>query len=158
MRITKYQVRMDEEKHPVLVKDNAVNYGDDHLSSPDRIAKMCNGVFGLQDMAEEHVYAIAMSAKCRVLGVFELSHGTIQQTTLASRELFVRLLLVGAASFAIVHNHPSGDPTPSNTDLQCTKKLCEASKMMDIEFLDHIILGENGTFHSIREESGSIFS
>lgn len=158
MRITKYQVRMDKEKHPVLVKDCATNYAADQMNSAAKIVKMCNTVFGLKDMAEEHVYVIAMTAKCRVVGVFELSHGTVQQTVLASRELFMRLLLVGAACYVIVHNHPSGDPTPSNTDINATRKLREASKIMEINFEDHIILGGEGIYCSIRDEYGEIFS
>lgn len=70
----------------------------------------------------------------------------------------MRLLLSGATQFAVVHNHPSGDPTPSNADLQVTRKLYEASKLMDIEFTDHIILGDDRAFCSLREQYTGIFS
>lgn len=158
MRIKKYGMRLDENKHPVLVEEKTTNYVAESVSTPKDIAKMCNEVFGLKDMAEEHVYAISMNAKCKVNGVFELSHGSGQQALLASRELFMRLLLSGATQFAVVHNHPSGDPTPSNADLQVTRKLYEASKLMDIEFTDHIILGDDGAFCSLREQYTGIFS
>lgn len=158
MRITKYGMRLDESKHPVLVEEKTTNYVAESVSTPKDIAKMCNEVFGLKDMAEEYVYAISMNAKCKVNGVFELSHGSVQKTVLSSRELFMRLLLTGAVQFVIVHNHPSGDPTPSNADLQVTRKLYEASKLMDIEFTDHIILGDDRAFCSLREQYTGIFS
>lgn len=158
MRIKKYGMRLDENKHPVLVEEKTTNYVAESVSTPKDIAKMCNEVFGLKDMAEEYVYAISMNAKCKVNGVFELSHGSGQQALLASRELFMRLLLSGATQFAVVHNHPSGDPTPSNADLQVTRKLYEASKLMDIEFTDHIILGDDRAFCSLREQYTGIFS
>ena len=89
MRIKKYGMRLDENKHPVLVEEKTTNYVAESVSTPKDIAKMCNDVFGLKDMAEEHVYAISMNAKCKVNGVFELSHGSGQQALLASRELFM---------------------------------------------------------------------
>ena len=70
----------------------------------------------------------------------------------------MRLLLTGAVQFVIVHNHPSGDPTPSNSDLQATRKLHDTSKLMDIELVDHIVLGDDGAFCSLREQYTGIFS
>lgn len=158
MRIKKYGMRLDENKHPVLVEEKTTNYVAESVSTPKDIAKMCNEVFGLKDMAEEYVYAISMNAKCKVNGVFELSHVSVQKTVLSSRELFMRLLLSGAVQFVIVHNHPSGDPTPSNSDLQATRKLHDTSKLMDIELVDHIVLGDDGAFCSLREQYTGIFS
>lgn len=123
MRITKYRTELDSKRHNVLVKESAVNYACDKLDTPSAIAQMFNSVFGLDHMAEEYVYLAAFTTTCRVLGVFEVSHGTVNTTPANPREIFIRLLLSGASCFAVCHNHPSGDCTPSDEDIGLTKRL-----------------------------------
>lgn len=72
------------------------------------------------------------------------------------REIFVRLLLSGAAQFVMIHNHPSGDDSPSGMDCQATQRLIEAGKLMGIPMVDSIIIGDVGHF-SIREEGMAKF-
>ena len=123
MRITKYRTELDANRHNILVKESAVNYACDKLDTPSAIAQMFNSVFGLDHMAEEYVYLAAFTTTCRVLGVFEVSHGTVNTTPANPREIFIRLLLSGASCFAVCHNHPSGDCTPSDEDIGLTKRL-----------------------------------
>lgn len=150
MRITSYEMRLDKMKHPILVKEKAVNYAAECLNNAKAIVKMCNEVFGLKDLAEEHLYAIGFTTKCKPTGIFELSHGTVSGTNISNRELFIRLILSGAASFVLIHNHPSGDPTPSRNDILATEKTIQASKILDFAFLDHIIIGDD-TYCSLQE-------
>lgn len=149
MRITKYRTELDSKRHNVLVKESAVNYACDKLDNPSAIAQMFNSVFGLDHMAEEYVYLAAFTTTCRVLGVFEVSHGTVNTTPASPREIFIRLLLSGASCFAVCHNHPSGDCTPSDEDIGLTKRLQGCADLMGIKFTDHIITG-NG-YYSFKE-------
>ena len=149
MRITKYRTELDSKRHNVLVKESAVNYACDKLNSPDAIVQMFNNIFDLNHMAEEYVYLAAFSTAYRVLGVFEVSHGTVSTTTASPREIFIRLLLSGASCFVICHNHPSGDCIPSDDDIGLTKRLQECANLMGIAFTDHIITGRG--YYSFKE-------
>lgn len=149
MRITKYKTGLDSFRHTVLIKESAINYAYDKLDNPASIVKMFNDVFSLNNMAEEYVYMAAFSTAYRVLGVFEVSHGTVSTTTANPREIFIRLLLSGASCFVICHNHPSGDCKPSDDDIGLTKRLQECASLMGIIFTDHIITGDG--YYSFKE-------
>lgn len=85
--------------------------------------------------------------------MFEASHGTVNASFVNPREIFIRLLLVGASAFVVSHNHPSGDYTPSKEDIHITRRLKECADMMGITLLDHIIIGDG---YSSLKESGYI--
>lgn len=107
-------------------------------------------VFEADRQAEEHGYLIAMDVKNKPVGVFEISHGAASFSVLQTREVFIRLLLCGASGFILAHNHPSGDPSPSEEDIEVTKKFTEAGKLMAVPLIDHIIIGD-GRYYSMRE-------
>ena len=81
-----------------------------------------------------------------------LFKGTLNITTVHPREIFREAFLLNAASFVIIHNHPSGDPLPSVPDIEITNQIEKISKIMGINFLDHIIFG-NKKYFSFYEES-----
>lgn len=86
------------------------------------------------------------------LNNFGVSHGSADASFVNPREIFVRLCLCGANSFVMAHNHPSGDSSPSIEDTRVTKRVLEASKLMGIRLLDHIIIGEKTeNFFSYKE-------
>lgn len=149
MRITKYRTELDINRHNILVKESAVNYACDSLNNPAAIATMFNSIFDLNRMAEEYVYMTAFSTAFKVLGVFEISHGSIRASLISPREIFIRLLLSGAASFVICHNHPSGVSIPSEEDIDMTKKLKRCADLMGVQFTDHIIVGDS--YYSFQE-------
>ena len=151
MRITTYTTALDEEKKNILVKEKSINYEAEVLRKPERIVKMMCDVFSLHKMAEEYLYMISFNTKCRVLGVFEISHGDACTSSMGAREIFIRNLLAGATGFVLVHNHPSGDPTPSDTDIMSTNKIKAASQLMGVQLLDHIIIGEDKQYFSFGE-------
>lgn len=93
---------------------------------------------------------LALDTKNKVIGIFEISTGSLNASIIHPRDVFQRAILCNAASVILVHNHPSGDPTPSPEDVALTKKLVEAGRVMDISVLDHVICGEGG-FVSLRE-------
>lgn len=149
MRITKYRTELDQNRHNILVKEKSINYNIDILSNPEIITNMLNVCFNMNCLAEEYLYLIALNTKNKPLGVFEVSHGTANASLVNPREIFIRLLLAGASSFVITHNHPSGDCTPSREDIQSTRRLKECADMMGMTLLDHIIVGDG--YHSLRE-------
>ena len=143
MRVTKYGTRMDERKRPVLVKEKAVNYPE-AVNTPAKICQMINEMFQLSSM-------IAVDPKCQIKGVFEISHGTQSMTLLSSQTIFRNALLVGASSIFIVHNHPSGDVTPSEMDKKSTEKIKKAGELLEVQLLDHLIIGAEGRYFSFHD-------
>lgn len=155
MRITTYTTRIKDNLN-VLVKERAFNYKtqNSHLDSAEKIAKMMCDVFELHLLAEEYVYLLALDTKCRVLGIFEVGHGTVNACLLHTREIMIRNVLCGASAFIVVHNHPSGELSVSNDDISTTEQLKKAGELMGILLLDHIIIGrgdEKETYYSLKE-------
>ncbi|MFZ4509210.1 MAG: JAB domain-containing protein [Fimbriimonas sp.] len=89
----------------------------------------------------EHFVAVLLDAQSQVMRVATIHIGTLMSSHAAPREVFREAIREGAASVIVAHNHPSGDPTPSQEDIAATRMLVEAGKLMDIEVLDHVILG-----------------
>lgn len=143
MRIATYRTELNEDKHNVLVKENSCNYPTENLNDPISIANMFNEVFKLNKQAEEHVYMLARNIKGRVLGVFEISHGTENMSFCNPREIFIRALLCGASSIVLVHNHPSGDCAPSDDDIRTYERIKACGEWLGIELDDNIIIGDD---------------
>lgn len=153
MRIIKYSTLLDENKKTVLVKEDSNNYPSvDNLSSPEKIVDVLNHAYKANRQTEEHTWLVALTTKCKPIGLFEISHGTVNLSPVSPREIFVKLCLCGAACFVIAHNHPSGDTTPSSQDIATTNNIAKVGEMMGIELLDHIIIGDN--FYSFKEHNG----
>ncbi|RPJ05549.1 MAG: hypothetical protein EHM36_08160, partial [Deltaproteobacteria bacterium] len=87
----------------------------------------------------------------RVVQISTISVGTLTSSLVHPREVFKDAITHSAASVILAHNHPSGDPEPSEDDLKITKKLVESGKILGIEVIDHIIVGKNN-FYSFREK------
>jgi DNA repair protein RadC len=105
------------------------------------------------DMAREAVYCVYLDAKNKISGNSIICEGTITQSLLYPREIISETMKRGALSIVILHNHPSGDPSPSENDRKITRKLLFAVKEMDIILLDHIIIGTEGKgYFSFYEE------
>ncbi|MCW3491354.1 RadC family protein [Dethiobacter alkaliphilus] len=99
----------------------------------------------------EHFRAIMLDTKNKVLGIEEISIGSLNTSLVHPREVFRPAIRKACASIILIHNHPSGDPTPSREDLDVTRRLREAGRLIGIEILDHIIIGD-GKFISFREK------
>lgn len=142
MRIITYRSELDESQHNILVKEKSCNCPVDSLNDPKLVTEMLNTVFRLNKQAEEHVYMIALNTKGKPLGVFEISHGMVNMTICNPREIFIKALLCGASGIVLAHNHPSGDITPSKQDIESYNRLKEAGKLIGINVLDSVIVGE----------------
>lgn len=118
------------------------------VRSPEDVANLL-----LADMAlleQEHLRVLLLNAKNQVLGAPEVYKGTVNATHVRIADLFRDAVREGCPSIIIVHNHPSGDPTPSADDAAMTRQVREAGALLDIDVLDHIVLAHNG-YVSLRE-------
>ncbi len=152
MRVNCYELNQNEGI-PCLVKDSGVNYPEEkNLDGPAKISNMMRRVFDADKKAEEHVWLLSMDSKMKLLGILEVSHGTVNTAPVAPREIFIRLLLTGAASFVLVHNHVSGCVEPSKEDVETTKRMSVVGALMNIPLLDHIIIGGLNQFSFKKEK------
>lgn len=105
----------------------------------------------MQYLMQEEFRVIFLNTKIGIMAERTISKGTLNAAIVSPRDVFHRAVKLMAASIVLVHNHPSGDPKPSQEDLNLTKKMVEAGKVMDIAVLDHCIIGQ-GTYVSLKEE------
>lgn len=110
----------------------------------DRMADM-------QHIAQEEIRTVFLNTKNGIIAERTITKGTINASLVAPREVFHRAVKLMAASIILVHNHPSGDPSPSQEDIELTRKMAEAGKVMDIAVLDHVIIGQ-GRYVSLKEK------
>lgn len=102
----------------------------------------------LRDLRKEVFLVLLLDARNKLIKEVTVSEGSLTASIVHPREVFKPAILESAASVIFIHNHPSGDPTPSQDDLKITAQLVEAGRMIDIRVLDHIILGHR-TFTSL---------
>jgi DNA repair protein RadC len=100
----------------------------------------------------EHFGVLLLDTKNRVLRTTLVSIGTLDASIVHPREVFRAAAYAGAAALVLFHNHPSGDPTPSQDDVALTKRIVRAGELMGITVLDHVIVAES-RFHSLRESN-----
>ncbi len=109
------------------------------LDSPERIANYLRESNRLLEV--ETFQAVLLNTRRRLIRVEQLSQGTLDTILVHPREVFRAAITANAAAVIIVHNHPSGDPTPSESDIKATRDLIRAGQLLKIDVLDHIILG-----------------
>lgn len=113
-----------------------------HPETPVSCAAQVADLFAsLRAEAREVFATIHLDSKNRILCVETVSVGCLTSAIVHPREVFKSALLSSAAAVVLVHNHPSGDPTPSREDLELTKRLKEAGELLGIRVLDHVIIG-----------------
>lgn len=98
----------------------------------------------------EQFHAVFLDGKHAFISSAMISQGTLTSSPVHPREVFRPALMAAAAAIVLVHNHPSGDPSPSADDLEITRRLCEVGTMIGIRVVDHVIVGD-GTFTSLAD-------
>ena len=120
------------------------------LSTPAAVAALAAQL--IPDDAREHFGVLMLDSKNRLVVYHEVSTGTLSASLVHPREVFgPALRVMGVASILLVHNHPSGDLTPSREDLRLTRQLVDAGKLLDITVHDHVIVGADGVHVSFAE-------
>ncbi len=118
------------------------------VRSPQDVANLVQGEMAL--LEQEHLRVVLLNTRNQVLGVPELYRGSVNSAQVRVAEVLRPAVRENCPALVVVHNHPSGDPTPSGQDIALTKELVAAGKLLDIEVLDHIVIGR-GRFVSLKE-------
>jgi DNA repair protein RadC len=119
------------------------------IKNPESVVKAIRA--SIKDKAKEHFKLILLNPRNKIIRISTISIGTLNASLVHPREVFKDAIVHSAASVVLAHNHPSGDPEPSEDDIKITKKLVDSGKILSIEVLDHIIIAKNG-FKSFKEE------
>ena len=104
----------------------------------------------MKDLLQEELHVILLNTRNRVLATQAIYRGSLNTSIVRINEVFRPAIEASAAAIIVAHNHPSGDVSPSPEDISVTRQLVEAGKLLDIEVLDHLIIG-NGRFASLKE-------
>jgi DNA repair protein RadC len=126
----------------ITIKDEISNYLSPHerYTSPEQIFSTFSF---LKHETKEYFFAVHLDGKNRILCIDQISVGSLNQSIVHPRETFKSALLSSAAAILLIHNHPSGDPTPSREDIEITRRLKEAGELLGIRVLDHLVIGDN---------------
>lgn len=132
-----------------IVKEGSILYDVRRLSTPSEAAGL--GKRFLEDLDREQVIVCCLDNKNQPVSINVVSVGTLNSSLVHPREVFKTAILSNAASIILFHNHPSGDPEPSQEDINITTRIKEAGSILGIELLDHIIIGSDDVFCSLKE-------
>ena len=137
-----------------LVKESGKSYPQyerGEVTSPNKVAEL---LFDLEVDKEpiESFYLILYDVRLKVIGLTKLSTGTINQSVVDIRSIMQTALLGNAYAIMLAHNHPSGDAWPSASDIHSTKRVEEAAELLGIHMLDHIVIGHDRQYTSLKEQ------
>ena len=109
------------------------------LDTPERVAELLREENRLYEV--EHFQIVLLNTRRKLIRIEQISQGTLDTLLVHPREVFKLAILANASAIVLVHNHPSGDPTPSEGDIKVTRDLIRAGQLLKIDVLDHVILG-----------------
>jgi DNA repair protein RadC len=109
------------------------------LNHPEAIYQLLGAEMRLLD--RESLRVVLLDTRFRLIAISEVSKGTLNESLAHPREIFKPAISHSAYAFVLVHNHPSGDPAPSDADLRLTRRIEECARMLQIQFLDHLVVG-----------------
>lgn len=134
-----------------LVKEKVGKYElPRETKSPDQAYNAIKIITSVEEEAQEVFGILVLNTKHKIVAVHEISRGALNSSMIHPREVFKPAVLHNAAGIICFHNHPSGDTEPSIADIETTKRLVEAGKILGIEVLDHIIVSDEG-YTSLKE-------
>ena len=120
------------------------------INSPQDVANLL--MAEMAPLEQEHLRVLLLNTKNEVLGVQEIYIGNVNSSVVRPAEVFRPAVRDNATSIIIVHNHPSGDPSPSPEDVSITRTLVDAGRLMGVELLDHLVIGSGNRFVSLNEK------
>ena len=126
-----------------MVKEQNFQYNNKEINTPIDVVKFINEIEELNKATEENVLQICLNTKNEIIGYMLVAKGGIASCEVDLKTIFKNVLLCNGNKFILVHNHPSENLTPSRFDIELTKRIDSASNIMQIQFLDHIIISGN---------------
>jgi len=121
---------------------------DYDIKNPQSVVKAIRS--SIKDKAKEHFKLILLDNRNKIIDISTISIGTLNASLVHPREIFKEAIIHNSASVVLAHNHPSGDPEPSEEDIKITERLVESGKILGIEVIDHIVIGKTN-FASFKE-------
>ena len=118
------------------------------INSPADAAALVS--YELSALEKEHLRVILLDTRNHVLDIVEVYQGSVNSSQVHVGELFRAAIRRNASALIVVHNHPSGDPTPSPDDVAVTRAILQAGKLLDVDVLDHLVIGQ-GRWVSLKE-------
>lgn len=133
-----------------LVRDSTVEANSyPRLSNAQHVYRYLGSLFA--ELDREHFKVACLDTKHRIIGVHTVAIGSLSVAIVHPREVFKIAVLLSAAALVLIHNHPSGDPSPSSEDLELTQRLIRAGETLGITIIDHVIIGDE-KFYSFAED------
>lgn len=132
-----------------LVRESSMLYKGRRLSSPHDAADLLRGF--MEDCDRENMIVCCLDTKNQPTAIHVASIGSLSSAIVHPREIYKVAIASSSSSILICHNHPSGDPSPSQEDINITKRLLESGKILGIDLVDHLIFGD-GDFISLKEK------
>lgn len=154
MRINNYKTVLDTKTHMAyLVKEQGFNckeVSNQNCCTPESVAQIMRLCYNIHKETEENCYLMCTDTKSNLIGVFHLSKGSANTAIVHPRDVMVKALLCNAVGIILIHNHPSQDTTPSEADMNLTKRMKQASEIVGLSMVDHVIVCED-TYFSFHE-------
>jgi DNA repair protein RadC len=137
-----------------LIRESSIPVYDTRLNNSADAERLIRT--HLAGVDREHFIVLLVNRKNEVIGINTVSVGSLSASIVSPREVFKPAILSNAAAIICGHNHPSGDPKPSAEDRAITERLYQAGKLLDIQILDHIIIGDGSTAYYSFADTGTL--
>jgi DNA repair protein RadC len=134
-----------------MVREGEIPFEQNSMHGPRDVVPVVKAM--CYDMDREGFWVILLNCRKKIIGINTVSIGHLTASLVHPREVFKPAILANASCIILAHNHPSGDPTPSQEDMILTKRLKEAGETLGIEILDHVIVGDGSHFYSFQEHN-----
>lgn len=112
------------------------------INSPEDVVDFVQ--YDMNGLEQEHLRIVLLDRRNRVIDITELYRGSVNSSQIRVGEIFKEAVRKNASAIVVVHNHPSGDPTPSPDDIAVTRAIIQAGKLLDVDVLDHLVIGRAG--------------
>ena len=154
MLARKYETRLGEDGlvifEKVWAKRINIPVEKNEFRYPEHIYELCKAL-RLDTYSEEHAFLLMFDTKMHFKSFIEIGVGSVNASVIDRRGIAQKVLMLNATAFILVHNHPSGDPTPSVTDISAAKTISEIGDLIDVPFKDMTILGDDN-YTSLKQE------
>lgn len=142
------QFELHKVEARLVLRETPALYSSTALDSPDAAVDIMSAA--LRDMDREYACVVNLDNKMRPINFNIVSIGSINVSMVPVANVFKTAILQNASALMMIHNHPSGDVTPSREDHEVTKRIIEVGKLMDIPVIDHVIIGPDGRMNNKR--------
>ena len=139
-----------------MVRDKTLPYGKASVCTAEKAVKLAQQI--VEDADREYVMVLSLDSQSKPVAIEIVSIGSLTEAMATGREVFKHAIQSSAACIILLHNHPSGCPQPSERDYLLTQKLQNVAELLDIELVDHIIIGDESHYYSMHENKEMVIA